>query len=470
LTGTTDGQGEYQSYPFTGAGSTGFPDAPTVLRSYLQHPALERLVVDHTESMLEPNTFFVTVTADTASWDIGIDRTDTVREATELAAKHGIGDIDARDGVLLCRVGDEREADLVITGREWLLTEREGSRRKLPPNLVSPAEALAVIGLYLRWHRHPIIIGGLLASWHPTSMRQSAAYITMPAFERWNQAGRAWYEATQAELALENLNKTLLTRVSRAFQFRDAIFALSATMTEHEPEEMLCELDSLLFSLVGAFDVAARIVDTLLHFNSRTLSIGWQRTKTRGWQQRLEIPAKDLFDYTKEGSEMQLTFQVLRWLRNSVHDEALDLTRDNGAYCVVAEAGTQSDLREFLRAGHPGWTTSALGAKIQPPGGVTGGKWLPGVGRYNVIVRRTGAPRPADPLDGSVVLDVRTLMNKLFPECLRSLDTIMKLAPLTQVPGYRPALDSPPRGGLPWNFSDTTGHRLRMLYGVTELP
>jgi hypothetical protein len=75
-----------------------------------------------------------------------------------------------------------------------------------------------------------------------------------------------------------------------------------------------------------------------------------------------------------------------------------------------------------------------------------------------------------DPLDGSVVFDVRTLVNKLFPECLRSLDTTIKLTPLTQAPGYRPTLDCPPRGNLPWNFSDTTGHRLRMLYGVTELP
>ncbi|MBE8515978.1 hypothetical protein ILP97_00275 [Amycolatopsis sp. H6(2020)] len=470
MSGTADGQGEYQSYPFTGNGSTGFPDAPAVLRSYLQHPALEILAIDQTEAMPETNTFFATVVGDTASWDIGIDRTDTIREATKLAATHDISDIDACDGVLLCRVGDEREADLVITNRGWLLTEREDPRRRLPPNLVSPAEALAIIGLCLRWHRHPVIIGGAPTSWHPTSMRRSAAYITMPAFERWNQAGRACYEATQADLTLENLNKTLLTRISRAFQFRDAIFALSATMTDYEPEEMLCELDSLLFSLVGAFDVAARIVDALMNFASKARSIGWQHRTNGGWQQRLEIPAKDLFDHTKEGSEIQLTFQVLRWLRNSVHDEALDLTRDNGVYYVVAEAGTQSDLREFLRTGHPGWTTSSLGIKIQPPGGVTRGKWLPGVGRYTVNAQRTGAPRPADPLDGSLVFDVRGLVNRLFPECLRSLDTIMKLAPLTQVPGYRPALDSPPRGGLPWNFSDTTGHRLRMLYGVTELP
>ena len=45
----------------------------------------------------------------------------------------------------------------------------------------------------------------------------------------------------------------------------------------------------------------------------------------------------------------------------------------------------------------------------------------------------------------------------------------MQLTPLTQVPGYTPALEQPSRVNLPWTFSDTTGHRLRILYGITEL-
>jgi hypothetical protein len=46
-------------------------------------------------------------------------------------------------------------------------------------------------------------------------MRRSAAYIAMPDFERWNHAGRVWYDTT-ADLTMENLNKTFLTRISRA--------------------------------------------------------------------------------------------------------------------------------------------------------------------------------------------------------------------------------------------------------------
>ena len=99
----------------------------------------------------------------------------------------------------------------------------------------------------------------------------------------------------------------------------------------------------------------------------------------------------------------------------------------------------------------------------------TAAKWLPGTGRYTVTARRTGAPRPTDPLEGTVIFEARHLINKLFPACLSALDQIMLHTPLTNVPGYHPGLDQPSRINLPWNFSDTTGHRLQFLYGITEL-
>jgi hypothetical protein len=145
------------------------------------------------------------------------------------------------------------------------------------------------------------------------------------------------------------------------------------------------------------------------------------------------------------------------------------MTRDDGAFYLTTETQTQDRLRDFLREGHPGWTTTTLGIKVLPPGGVTQGKWLPGVGRYSVTVRRAGAPRPTDPLDGTLVLDVRRLVDKLFPASLSALNTIMMHLPLTNVPDYNANVDNLSRVNLPWQFSETTGHRLRMLYGITEL-
>ncbi|WP_146064906.1 hypothetical protein [Streptomyces sp. SM1] len=192
----------------------------------------------------------------------------------------------------------------------------------------------------------------------------------------------------------------------------------------------------------------------------------WQNS---GWQSKLEPLTKVLYDYTKAGTEMQRVFQVLRWMRNTVHNEALDLMRDNGSYVVTMPGEIQDEVRGFLREGYPGWSTDEMGIRMLPPTGATATKWLPGVGRYSVTVRRTGAPVPEDPFEGMAVLDVRRFLNRIFPATVGALNEIMKFTPLDKVPGYAVHLENPSRVNLPWNFSDTTGHRLRMLYGVTEL-
>jgi hypothetical protein len=479
--GPVDGDGEFRSYPFTGNGSTGFPDAAAVLRSYLSHPAFEVLFIAdelNTEGAVvlgeqpqpaDRDTISVQVKTATGTRYTGVPwYAEAVREASEMVVKHQLDESDARAGVFLHRAGCQLEADLVITGREWLLAERGRRHGRHLASIVSPDEAVALMGLYLRWHHQPVIVGGAAVGWHPTRMRRSAAFVAMPGFERWNQAGRVWFD-TDGDLTLESLNQTCLTRVSRAFKFRDNIFGLSATMVGHEPEEMLCELDSLLFSLVGAFDVAARIVDHLLGLHTRRVK-GWQDLDARrGWQARLQTRASALYDYTADGTEMQRAFEVLRWLRNSVHNEALDIMRDDRVFVVTLPADAQEVLRAFLRKGHAGWTIDTLGVRVQPPAGATAGKWLPGTGRYNVTLRRAGAPKPADPLEGQLVLDVRRFINKLFPAALTALNGIMLRTPLEQVPGYTEDLEKPSRVNLPWEFSDTTGHRLRMIYGITEL-
>jgi hypothetical protein len=417
----------------------------------------------------EPNDPFF-IKRRTANGDAysGIDYNGAASDAVDLARRHQLEAADAHDGAVLRRVGNELEADLTITNRQWLLAERTHPNARHLTDAVSAEEALALIGLYLRWHRQPVIIGGGHIRWNPTGMRRSVAYTAMPAFERWNRAGRAWHDTTPGgDLRLERLNQTLLTRVSRAFEFRDSIFALSATMADAEPEELLCELDSLLFSLVGAFDVAAVVVDLVLGLASRPQQIGWQKKE---WRAKVEPVAKDLYDDTAADTEIQRVFLVLRLLRNSVHNEALSMTRDDGQFYVALDTTTQEKLRDLLRGAHTGWSTTSLGIRVQPPGGATAGRWLGGTGRYSVTVRRSSAPRLVDPLDGHLVVDVRQFANRIFPATLQGLNSIMRLTPLDSVPGHNPAIDTPSRINLPWQYSDTTGHRLRLLYGVTDAP
>ena len=477
MSGAVDGVGDFRGYPFTGGGSTGFPEPDGVLRSFLKHPELETLFVADRlddvgavvfESSPPPNDValpFQVKTPDGVNYTSSSWYGEALEETAAMSAKHHVGEAEARAGVLLYRAGNVLEADLIVTCREWLLAERGPGHLA---SVFSPTEALALIGLYLRWHELPVIVGGAPARWHPTAMRRSAAFTALPAFERWNQAGRAWHDIT-GDLTLENLNQTCLTRVARAFKFRDSVYGLSATMTDYEPEEMLSELDSLLFSLVGAFDTAARAVDQILQLSTKGSDCGWQYAGKGKWQSRLAESAKELHDYTRAETEMQQLFQVLRWLRNSVHYDALGLVHDEGTYLVTIPGDTEQSIRALLRKGRPGWSKDTTGIRALPPVGATASRWLPGTGRRSVTVRRKGSPAPADPLAGHLAIDIRLFVGKVFSASLSALNEIMRLVPLGQVPGYTTTVDNPPRANLPWSFSDTTGHRLRMLFGITEL-
>ncbi len=257
--GPIDGENEFHGYPFIGGGSTGYPDSAAVLRSHFGHsafeflfPACELAVPDGVEpgeggSFSHHDAPSIPVKVGSRVRDVYIDSCrEVIREASGIATKYQIDELDSIAGMLLHRLGQELEADLAITDREWLLEERPLKGNSRFVNVFSPDDALALMGLYLRWHGEPIVIGGTLKRWPSVAVRRSAAFVSMPAFERLNQAGRKWYD-TAADPTLESLNQTFPTRMSRSFKFRDGVCGLSATMVGGEPEEMLCELDSLPF-------------------------------------------------------------------------------------------------------------------------------------------------------------------------------------------------------------------------------
>jgi hypothetical protein len=473
MLGDIDGQGVFEGHPFVDDGPSGYPDAAAILRSYVRLGACEAFhIADDLEAVgavvldqpdFDRNELCFDVRQSDGVWRRGIHY---IREATEKASEHaeqlGLPADEALQGVLLPRIGNELAADIIVTDRTWLLDQRSEPHTHHLSAVMSAKEALAILALYLRWHHESVILGGTAIRWGSASLRQSAAYAALPAFERWNQAARRACD-TSDDLALHTLVLTCLIRVARAFKFRDNIHGLHATMKDYEPEEMLCELDSLLYSLVGAFDVSAVVVDRMLGLGTASKEIGWQKPQ---WHKKLRVQAAKVYAHTNTGTEMDTVFKVLRWLRNTVHHEALDLLRDSGTFLVTLPSDAQDNLRSLLLSGIPGWDQDSLGVRVQQRTGVTASKWLRGVGRYSVHVNRVGAPKNPDPLSGVLTIDARAFTNKIFPAALSVLNNIMSLTPLTAVAGYTKAIDNPSRVNLPWQFSDTTAHRLRLLYGL----
>ena len=136
MSGPVDGVGDFRGYPFTGGGSTGFPEPDAVLRSFLKHPEFETLFVAARlddvgavvfESSPPPNDDalpFQVKTADGVNYTSFSWYGEALQEAAAMAAGHHVGEAEARAGVLLYRAGNVLEADLTVTCREWLLAER----------------------------------------------------------------------------------------------------------------------------------------------------------------------------------------------------------------------------------------------------------------------------------------------------------------------------------------------------------
>jgi hypothetical protein len=155
VAGPVDGAAEFQGYPFLGGGSTGYPDAATVLRSYLGHPAFEVLrvgddlrvegdvVLGEPHPKPEHHTFSYQVkTKDGIRYSGIYYYQRAVDEAAIFTSKHGVSAEEGYDGALFYRIGAELEADLVVTDRHWLVAERGRPHGKSLANLVLPDEAL----------------------------------------------------------------------------------------------------------------------------------------------------------------------------------------------------------------------------------------------------------------------------------------------------------------------------------------
>lgn len=113
MVGPVDGAGEYQGHPFLGGGSTGYPDAAIVLRSYFSHPGLEilRLSMDLAKVgdvvLGEPDPFApdsLSFEVKTAGGDrcTGIDSYgQAIDEGAAFASRHGITAGEGLQGALL---------------------------------------------------------------------------------------------------------------------------------------------------------------------------------------------------------------------------------------------------------------------------------------------------------------------------------------------------------------------------------
>lgn len=184
-------------------------------------------------------------------------------------------------------------------------------------NLLTPDEALALVGLKLRTGREFDVPFGQGARfgvdrgsyyWH-------AARMCLTATSSWHSK-----PLEQGEWHAAVFTQGALVRISNALRARDHCHVEYQLRHEPDSDEAVYHLDMYLVSMMGAFDAAARVASKRLNLTLPGWQIGWRR---RAWLNALRAKAPALVNLVADGTRGHALLEVLGLLRNLVHGETL---------------------------------------------------------------------------------------------------------------------------------------------------
>lgn len=415
--------------------ATSEPAVPgDLLRGFLKHPALEVIRV---ADVLEPGTLTMgkaNEPNDTFSFWVqnregqktysGIwSYRNWVDESQRYGAKAG----DALADFLLARAAVEIDADILITERSRLFNHKSAQIREA--NAVTPAGALALIGLYLRCHDDFTMIESV---WHQPKwlFYWIGARDLLPEGWRWMSAC-VDHDSGSDDNTATQLAGSLHHRIARALTVRDELHRLHfLPHTTSNQLDLLAQLDWFLVSLVGAFDVTARVAHLACKFDpGKRRKAAWQRD----WREKIATVAPKLAAELDPGTESRDALDLCTPLRNSVHGEALEGVphrREQGEETLVHIP--PDDLSELL-----------------------------------AIVRRRGGEDQWGIRQTSfdTYLNAGAFVDALLPFACQALNRIMSLTPVEQLAGFAAGI---PLSGPPDDieFGEATRSRVRLLLGV----
>lgn len=295
----------------------------------------------------------------------------------------------------------------------------------------TPADALAVVGLYLRkddpflgaWAPNVgLRFGGHFAAW-------VAVRSQIPSGWRWSAALVQHGSATANDYTTL-LHGSFFERLVRMLKHRDNIHRAVLERADNKTGNDATEaLDTLMFNVVGAFDAAA----IAAHLGaglpmSERRQAGWQ---SKDWRKRLCSPQLDqMFHKNKPAQDL---FAVCRLFRNTIHGAGL-------SSMVAARAGCRETLVQLPQA-----DASEVVDRLARLSNAT--NW--GID---------------DRVRGQLYVDPAQLVEGLVPHIFSTLEQILEHTPLSGL-ATSGTLDEgiPTRGG----FDLRTRSRTALLYGLT---
>lgn len=127
---------------------------------------------------------------------------------------------------------------------------------------------------------------------------------------------------TRQTPVLERLALAVQRRLARVLERRDGIWRLiNQTQDRDTAEDMLTAVDALLTFLMSASDALAKVADAVLVTNVDPVYVGWQK---KGWLKAIAKNDSALAELFVDSAQPAQAQEVLRLLRNCIHDEGLD--------------------------------------------------------------------------------------------------------------------------------------------------
>lgn len=239
---------------------------------------------------------------DTAMRECGVDRATATQAAEVVLTAQAFGaDIIATDNPVLVNAYDDYNAFV-------------------------PADALALVGLYLRKRGVNIITSN---DGFPTQTSRFTALSValdhlIPNLFILQQGSIGKHEQGEDfQTVPHRLALSARTRLYRMMLARDLLHeSFHRNATRGGAEDAAFALDTLMLNLVGAFDALARLANDVYGLGLKPGKCGWQFKKPFRKELR-NHGGGDLAD-AAAAKEFQDTFELLRQLRNSIHGEALD--------------------------------------------------------------------------------------------------------------------------------------------------
>jgi hypothetical protein len=328
---------------------------------------------------------------------------------TASSAYSGLVEIEQRSrrvsDVLAAQVADATGADILISSRPYLY---QMTWRATPDvTILTPEEALSVIGLYLRaqgqfpvWRNRDglgsITFNRGLFYWVGTR-------ALLPEGWRWFSACAQHSHVPGNNDELLYLGQSVLERVERALRERDSLnISLNRRQSNDTADDTLAALDALTLWLMGAMDATARVAHKICVGDGEERLAGWQHDK---WRKKIEKHSPKLSQLVVPGTDGWHIVNVLRLLRNTVHSSALSPL---GVSSLGRREGTLVRL--------PREDTASLKHSVN----ALGGKLLWGV--QSVL--------PSD-----IHADPGLLAEQIVVRVIALLNQLMQATPVEQLPG-----------------------------------